>query len=379
MKTVRFGVIGLGLMGREFASAAARWLHLLDMDVRPEIVAICSPTLKNSDWFTENIASIQLVTKDYQDILACSDVDAVYCAVPHHLHESLYVDIVNAGKHLFGEKPFGIDKSANRRILDAVARHPEVFVRCCSQFPFFPGVQRIGEMIEKDEIGSIIEVEAGFLHSSDLNSNKPINWKRTVEFNGEYGAMGDLGMHICHVPFRAGWIPVNVRAILSNIMPSRPDGKGNRIPCETWDNATLLCETVWKDRGESFPMIMKTHRISPGQQNTWYLSILGTRKSVHFSTRNPGRLDFLPYTGDEQNWQIVETGYDSVFPTITGSIFEFGFPTRFFRCGPHIYVNGTKASGDHCSRAARLPKRRQSVIHCSRRLWNLRPRAVSLL
>ena len=54
--------------------------------------------------------------------------------------------------------------------------------------------------------------------------------------------MGDLGMHACHIPFRAGWNVHNTRAILSNIMTTRPDGKGNTVPCETWDNATLLCE-----------------------------------------------------------------------------------------------------------------------------------------
>ena len=41
MKRIRFGIIGCGLMGREFASAAARWGHLPEMDVRPEIVAVC--------------------------------------------------------------------------------------------------------------------------------------------------------------------------------------------------------------------------------------------------------------------------------------------------------------------------------------------------
>ena len=38
---IRFGVIGLGLMGREFASAAARWIHLSNLDVRPVLVAAC--------------------------------------------------------------------------------------------------------------------------------------------------------------------------------------------------------------------------------------------------------------------------------------------------------------------------------------------------
>lgn len=41
MRAIRFGIIGCGLMGREFASAALRWKHLPDMDVRPEIVAVC--------------------------------------------------------------------------------------------------------------------------------------------------------------------------------------------------------------------------------------------------------------------------------------------------------------------------------------------------
>ena len=41
MKDIRFGVIGGGLMGKEFASAAARWLHLNFRDARPVIAAIC--------------------------------------------------------------------------------------------------------------------------------------------------------------------------------------------------------------------------------------------------------------------------------------------------------------------------------------------------
>ena len=40
MKTIRFGIIGCGLMGREFGSAVARWCHLPRMDVRPELVAL---------------------------------------------------------------------------------------------------------------------------------------------------------------------------------------------------------------------------------------------------------------------------------------------------------------------------------------------------
>ncbi len=77
--------------------------------------------------------------------------------------------------------------------------------------------------------------------------------------------------------------------------------------------------------GDSFPMTLKMQRIAPGQKNTWYVEILGTRTSVRFSTRDPKRLELLEYAGGEPVWSHLQTGYETAFKTITGSIFEFGF------------------------------------------------------
>jgi predicted dehydrogenase len=326
MKTIRLGIIGLGLMGRELASAVARWCHLADIDVRPVITAICdnSPPPDRIEWFKQNFPAIGQVTTDYRELIANPEVDAVYCAVPHNLHAEMYSTIIRAGKHLLGEKPFGIDKAANDVILAAIRGTPGVMVRCSSEFPFFPAVQRIFQMAEAQAFGRIFEVNSGFLHSSDLDASKPINWKRLVKINGEYGVMGDLGIHACHFPFRVGWIPRNTRAILSKIVPQRPDGKGTMTPCETWDNATLLC-AVQDRQGVQFPWTIKTQRIAPGHKDTWYLEIYGTKASVRFSTKNPKRLELLEYSGGEQAWQEIDMGYTAAFKTITGEIFEFGF------------------------------------------------------
>lgn len=311
-------------MGREFASAVARWCHLLDIDVRPELVAVCDQNASLLDWYTGNFPTIKQSTGDYKALLANPDVDAVYCAVPHHLHQEIYCAVIEAGKHLLGEKPFGIDKAANDAIMACIAKHPGVFVRCSSEFPFFPAVQRIGQMIDAGAFGQIIEVNSGFLHSSDLDPQKPLNWKRMVQFNGEYGCMGDLGMHACHVPFRAGWIPRTVRAVLSNIVKERPDGRGGVAPCETWDNATLLCDAL-DATGNAFPLTIKTQRIAPGQKDTWYIEVLGTQASARFSTKNPKRVEVLSTTGKEQVWGQIDMGYETAFKAITGGIFEFGF------------------------------------------------------
>jgi len=325
MKTIRFGVIGCGLMGREFASAAARWCYLADPPARPEIVAVCDTNEAAMIWFTDNLPSVAQATTDYTQMLANDKVEAVYCAVPHNLHQHLYCDIISAGKHLMGEKPFGIDKAANAAILQATESNPKVFARCSSEYPFTPAMQRICDMIDRCEFGQIIEVNTGFLHSSDLDPNKPINWKRKVEINGEYGVLGDLGMHALHVPLRAGWRAKNVRAVLSNIIAMRPDGQGSTAPCSTWDNATLLIEAEDPATGSVFPWTVKTQRIAPGHKNTWYCEVIGTKKCARYSSKNTNSVELLEYSGGEQAWQQIDMGQETSFKTVAGAIFEFGF------------------------------------------------------
>lgn len=333
MKTVKFGIIGCGLMGREFASATARWCHLPVMDIRPELVAICNRTLspEKIDWFTNNFPSIKQVTNDYQELAANPDVQAVYCAVPHNFHVETYCAIIESKKHLLGEKPFGIDLSANEAILKSIRSHPECLVRCASQYIYYPGVQRILQMIEEQTFGRLIEIDSGFLHSSDLDPNKPINWKRKNEFNGQYGCMGDLGVHIALLTFRAGWKALNTRAICSKIFSQRPDSTGQLVPCETWDNATLLTELNAPNQNDTFPWTLRMHRIMPGEKNTWYMYIYGTKAGARFSLKNPRQLQILRCVGGEQSWENIDMGFETPYPTITGSIFEFGACDAFMQ------------------------------------------------
>ena len=322
-RTVGVGIVGGGLMGREAASAAARWMHLADIGVRPRIVAVCDVNPEILAWYGRLDPQPRLVS-DYRELLADDAVEAVYCAVPHHLHEELYVTVLQAGKHLLGEKPFGIDLRANERIAGEIDARPDLLARCSSELPFYPGGQRVARWIAERRYGRVLEARSLFLHSSDLDPEKPINWKRRAEFNGKYGCLGDLGMHALHLPLRAGWMPHNVRAVLSDVVSERPDGKGGRAPCDTWDNAVLLCEA--EDDGHTFPLRIETKRIAPGETNTWTIEVDGTRGSIAYTTKFPKTLRWMEYEpGAPQAWQVLDLGSESAYASITGAIFEFGF------------------------------------------------------
>jgi predicted dehydrogenase len=319
---VEVGIIGGGLMGREVAAAIARWPALLEHPVRPRVSAVCDVNPEALAWF-ERIDSVRLLTSDYRELLENKSVDVLYIAVPHHLHQELYLAAIGAGKDFLGEKPFGIDLAAGERILRALGRRPDVFVRCSSEMPYFPGAQLAYRLVRSGALGRVIEAGSAFLHSSDLDLRKPVNWKRQSRFSGRIGVMGDLGMHALHLPYKLGWLPSRVYAVLQDLVAERPGPDGAPVPCDTIENATLLC-TV-EPSGPEFPLTVETKRIAPGEMNTWRFRAVGMDGGVEFSTAHPKTLLRFAVRDGEQVWERVETGSQSVFPTVTGGIFEFGF------------------------------------------------------
>ena len=326
-KTVNIAIVGGGLMGREIAAAIQRWPALIDHPVRPRLTAVCDINPAALDWF-DQIESVTSKVTDYHELLADDSIDVLYIAVRHDLHQQLYVDTINAGKGLLAEKPFGIDTAAADAIMDAIVAHPESFVRCSSEMPFFPGAQWAIDYVRSGALGRIVEARNAFLHSSDLDVHKTLNWKRQNQFCGAAGVMNDLGLHAWHVPLRLGWAPERVYGVLQNIVTERPGPDGTLVPCDTWDNAVI--HSWSRHEGVEFPLTTEMKRIDPGQKNTWEFEAIGMDGGVRFSTKNPKRVEVftiadVPGIGKEQIWQQLDAGSQSVWPTVSGANFESGF------------------------------------------------------
>lgn len=326
---LRWGIIGGGLMGREFASALGRWFALTEPNLPgARLVAVCDVSQAAREWF-ERVPTVRQITADAGELLANPEVDAVYIALPHHLHREFYGRALRAGKDLLAEKPFGADLEAARAVADE-AQKMERFVRVSSEMPFWPGAQRVWRMLWESlgTLGRVLEVRAGFHHSSDLDPHKPANWKRQSALCGEPGVMNDLGMHVAHIPLRLGWKIERVYAQLQKGFPERPDGRDGLALCDTWDNALLHCDAQLEGGSGPYevPMRLEMKRMAPGEMNTWFIEVLGTRGGIKFSTSEPRTLWTFDGTGKEQGWKRTDLGHAMAFPTVTGGIFEAGFP-----------------------------------------------------
>jgi predicted dehydrogenase len=99
MSDVRVAVIGLGDIGRAHAKA-------LDETAGAELLAVCDIDPGSEAHFPLQLThSHPARYTDWREVISHGDVDAVLVAVPDHLHREIAVAALDAGKHLFLEKP----------------------------------------------------------------------------------------------------------------------------------------------------------------------------------------------------------------------------------------------------------------------------------
>ncbi len=114
---LRVGIAGLGRLGRRHAEQLAwRTRHC-------ELVAACSPVAAERDWARSELG-LQRLHEDFDAFVRDPGIDAVVLVTPTSLHAEQTIAALQAGKHVFVEKPLALDLADCERV-EAVARaHP---------------------------------------------------------------------------------------------------------------------------------------------------------------------------------------------------------------------------------------------------------------
>ena len=162
-----FGVIGTGGMGTG---------HLNNLVKRSEednvrVAAVCDVYQKRLDRAAA-IASAQPYT-DYRRLLERKDIDAVLIATPDHWHGKISIDALDAGKHVYCEKPMTHTVDQAIAVRDASRRHKDLVFQVGVQGTSNPQVWQAREAIQKGQIGQVT-----WAHGS-YNRNQ-----RVCAFNG---------------------------------------------------------------------------------------------------------------------------------------------------------------------------------------------------
>ena len=133
------------------------------------------------------------ITRNFDSVLKDSSIEAVVLATPHSKHEEQIIAAAKAGKHVFCEKPLALTLASAQRSVDA-CEEAEVVLGVGHERRFEPAMQKFCELIDHNELGEIMHVEANFSHDKLANLDAD-NW-RVSSSESPAAAMTATGIHI---------------------------------------------------------------------------------------------------------------------------------------------------------------------------------------
>ncbi|MEX3824937.1 Gfo/Idh/MocA family oxidoreductase, partial [Paraburkholderia sp. BR14262] len=156
---LRMGVAGLGRLGRRHAQNLAYRVP------GATLAAACSPLEADLAWAREALPAARLYG-EYSDLLADQSVDAVWLVTPSAMHAEQIVQALEAGKHVFCEKPLSLDVAECERVVNVSRRHAERQVTIGFMRRFDPSYQDAYAKVQAGAIGRPFLVRS---QTCDLN------------------------------------------------------------------------------------------------------------------------------------------------------------------------------------------------------------------
>lgn len=153
MKKVKVGIAGLGRLGKVHAGNLAFKIP------NAELTAACSIMPAELTYAQEEL-SVKEVYSDYREMLAKADIDAVAIITTSGEHCWQIEAALDAGKHVFSDKPLGVNVEECKIAEKAVERHPELVFFLGFMRRFDPSYAYAKKKIEEGAIGTPYMVKA---------------------------------------------------------------------------------------------------------------------------------------------------------------------------------------------------------------------------
>jgi myo-inositol 2-dehydrogenase/D-chiro-inositol 1-dehydrogenase len=118
MNKVRIGSVGLGRLGLRHAE------NITSKIQNAELFALCDVDRLKLDQTAGRLGVKRRFTT-FEELIACKDIDAVVLVSPSALHTRQIAAALDAGKHVFSEKPLGVNVAECKAAEKAVEAHPE--------------------------------------------------------------------------------------------------------------------------------------------------------------------------------------------------------------------------------------------------------------
>lgn len=260
----------------------------------------------------QEFAAKNAISRSFEDLaeaIRWGEFDAAVNCTPDGVHKATTLALIEAGKHVFCEKPLAPSFADALAMTEAAEREGLVNMVNLT-YRNSPALQQARKMVEAGAIGRLRHVEAAYRQSwlvskawGDALTEPQWLWRQSIA-HGSTGVLGDVGIHILDfASFGAADDFVSVTAD----MVTFPKVEGNRVGDYELDANDSVAMTA-RMRSGALATVVAT-RFATGHANDLSLSLHGTKGGLKVETDGQASklLACLGEDVDKAAWREVET------------------------------------------------------------------------
>lgn len=276
--TLGAGLVGFGFIGKVHAYGYLNIPLFYDpAPARVKLVGVCTSRPESAAKAAEQ-GGFEFGTTRFEDLLEREDIGLINICTPNHLHRDQVIAALEAGKHVYCDKPLTVTAQDARAIAAAIAQHPGQVHGMAFHMHFIPAILRARQLIAEGFLGRVYHYRACYLHAGYTDPQKPVSWRLSEAAGG--GALSDLGSHIVDMMGHLLGDYAAVRATTETYVTERPAGGGSteKVPVQVDDYVAIQARMASGAVG-----FVEASRFATGAHDGMGFEIYGELGSLKFN------------------------------------------------------------------------------------------------
>lgn len=312
-KTLNVSILGYGMMGTVRAVAyEAVSRYYTNTPIKPVLyqaftLPVEAAAAKESGWDAKS---------DLDAVITDPGCDYVDVCLPNSMHYDAVMKAINAGKHVFCEKPLSVTVDEAREMTAAAEARPELLNAVNFIYRRCPSNVYARQLVKENKFGKLLEARS-FYNQSWGGPDTPYSWR----FSETGGCLGDLGSHALDMLYYVtGMRPIELCAMQHTHIKYRRDPKtvgsdlaarmnrgadaaqGEMVEVNT-DDATRIMYTLPGDAIGS----LECTRNAWGTENTHGYELYFENGAIAWNYDDVNYLSIYDATKPERGWSRVLT------------------------------------------------------------------------
>jgi predicted dehydrogenase len=265
------GLIGTGYMGKCHALAWNAVASVFGDVERPRLVGLAEV---DADLARRKAAELGFAagTGNWRDLLSDPDIEVISITTPNQFHAEMAIAALEAGKHVWCEKPMATSLADAERMLSAQRSSGKAAVMGYNYIQN-PLVRHMADLIRAGAIGDVTHIRVEMDEDYMADPAEPFYWKSAAQSG--YGALDDFAVHPLSLLSVLVGLPFEVMTSMAKPYADRPARDGGRRAVENHDIANVL---LTFESGASG--VLMANRSAWGRKGRIFVQIYGSDGSI---------------------------------------------------------------------------------------------------